>query len=207
MSVRWMRALGCGLGLWGVLSLGGVLREPQTQEAPSAKAGPERVEVPKELIGFDDGDSIAIRWNEKRTETVRILGIDTPEVLHLDHGIPYPQPFGPEAAAFLHGCILGATKVELLRSGQKDPFGRTLGYVFVDGKNYSVLAIQARFAVETVSHYGDNGLPKPAAACLAAAKKAGPVAFEAPYLYRKRMRKVTAWMKEQGTYPKASAPR
>ena len=59
----------------------------------------------------------------------------------------------------------------------------------------------ARLALESVSHYGDNGLPREAAEVLAAAEAAGPVPFEAPHLYRARMRELSRYMKEQGTYP------
>lgn len=172
--------------------------------APSsdvAAEGPTQVVVPKSALAFDDGDTLQIKWPGKDAETVRILGIDAPEVQHLEHNLPYPQPFGYEAAGFLRGCLAVADKVELLRAKEKDPFGRTLGYIFLDGKNYSVLAVNARLAVESVSHYGDNGLPKPAAQVLAAAKKAGPVPFEAPYRYRRRMKSVASWMKKQGIYP------
>jgi len=163
---------------------------------------PERTQVPKALIAFDDGDTIEIRWpTSDDPEVVRILGIDAPEVQHLDHDIPYAQPFGEKAAGFLEGALAVARKIELLRSGQKDDYGRTLGYLFLDGRNYSVLVLRARLAVETVSHYGDNGLPEPAAACLAAAKEAGPVAFEPPYRYRARMRAVTRRLREEGRYP------
>ena len=161
---------------------------------------PERTKVPAERVRFDDGDSLAIEWPDGREE-VRILGIDAPEVQHLDHDIPYAQPFGEKAAGFLEGALAVARKIELLRSGQKDDYGRTLGYLFLDGRNYSVLVLRARLAVETVSHYGDNGLPEPAAACLAAAKEAGPVAFEPPYRYRARMRAVTRRLREEGRYP------
>lgn len=170
-----------------------------------AKAGgKERVAVPAKLIRFDDGDSIDIRWS-KEAESVRIIGIDTPEVQHLDHDLPYPQPFGGEAAGFLRGCIAVADKIELLRSGKKDKYGRTLGYLFLDGKNYSVLAIRARLAYGPNPRFGDNGLPEEHAACLAAAAAAGPVAFEEPWLYRKRMRAVATWMKANGTYPRGPA--
>lgn len=162
----------------------------------------DRVPVPKELISFDDGDTIDIAWKGKARETVRILGIDTPEVLHLEHNLPFPQPFGDEAAGFLRGAMAVADQVELLRSGQKDPFGRTLGYVYLDGKNYSALVLSARLAVESVTRYGDNGMPEQAAECLAAAKAAGPVPFEDPHTYRRRMRKVSEFMKKEGTYPK-----
>ena len=63
-----------------------------------------------------------------------------------------------------------------------------------------------RLAAESVSHYGDNGLPAPAAAVLAAAKEAGPVPFEAPFRYRRRMRDVTKWLKANGAYPACPPP-
>ena len=114
-----------------------------------------------------------IRWSDKDTEIVRILGIDTPEIRRLEHNLPYDQPFGPEARAFAQGAFAAATDVELLRSPTLDPYDRTLAYLFINGRNYSVLAIKARFSGETVSHYGDNGLPKEAAEVMAAAKEAG----------------------------------
>ncbi len=166
-----------------------------------AEARSPAVDVPKSLLRFDDGDTVAIHWTRRREE-VRILGIDTPEVMHLEHELPYPQPFGYEAAGFLRGCIAVADRVQLLRSGQKDPYGRTLGYLLLDGKNYSVLAVTARMAVENVSHYGDNGMPAQAARVRAAAKTAGPVPFEPPHQYRKRMKAVSKWMQERGSYPK-----
>ncbi len=168
---------------------------------PQAGAEERSVDVPKALLRFDDGDTVAILW-KKGVEEVRILGIDTPEVMHLEHELPYPQPFGYEAAGFLRGCIAVSDRVQLLRSGQKDPFGRTLGYLLLDGKNYSVLVVKARLAVENVSHYGDNDMPTQAAQVRKAAKTAGPVPFEPPHQYRKRMRAVSKWMREKGSYPK-----
>jgi endonuclease YncB( thermonuclease family) len=187
--------------LLGVALVAAVLWPHPGLLSPARAEDRERVPVPKAALLLDDGDSVAIRWKEG-IETVRLLGIDAPETLHLEHDIPYPQPFGGDAAAFLAGCVAGATRVELVRSGQKDPYGRTLGYLWLDGRNYSVTALEARLAVETVGHFGDNGFPEEAAACLAAAKAAGPVAFEEPHLYRRRMKAVSKWMKERGLYPR-----
>jgi hypothetical protein len=61
-----------------------------------------------------------------------------------------------------------------------------------------VAIVGARLAAESVSHYGDNGLPKEAAEVLGAAKAAGPVPFEPPHLFRARMRELTKWMQEKG---------
>ncbi len=174
----------------------------EEEETPSP-VPPSRIEVPLSHVEHDDGDSLAIRWPQGR-EIVRILGIDAPEVMHLEHDIPYDQPFGPKAAGFLEGALAVAGKVELLRSGRKDPYGRTLGYLFLDGKNYSVLLLRARLAVETISYYGDGGLPDEAARCLAAGRDAGPVPFEAPHRYRARMRELSARLREEGRYPGAA---
>lgn len=180
--------------------------------APSALAQdvPSRVEsrpslvkvaVPPGILDVDDGDTVTLRWTGGEIETVRILGIDCPETRHPEHDIPYDQPFGPEAQAFAAGVFATAQRVEILRAATPDPYGRTLAYLFVDGRNYSTLAIAARLAVESVTAFGDNGLPAEAAAVMAAARAAGPVAFEAPHLYRARMRAVSAWLKSKGLYP------
>jgi endonuclease YncB( thermonuclease family) len=171
--------------------------EPKPQPRPSGT----RVPVDPAAIEIDDGDSLLIRWSKADLETVRILGIDTPETRHLEHNLPYAQPFGPEARAFAMGALALATKVELLRAKTLDPYGRTLGYVFLNGRNYSVLVLSARLAEETVGRYGDNGFASEAAEVTAAAKAAGPLPFESPAAYRGRMRELTKWMKEHGQYP------
>jgi endonuclease YncB( thermonuclease family) len=153
------------------------------------------------LVRVDDGDTVVIRWSAQDAEQVRILGIDTPETRHVEHEIPYDQPFGREAEAFARGAFAAARRIELRRSSTLDPFGRTLGYLWIDGRNFSVMAVEARLAEESVTRYGDNGLPQEAAEVLAAAKKAGPLPFEPPGAYRARMRDVSRWMKERGLYP------
>jgi endonuclease YncB( thermonuclease family) len=168
---------------------------------PQPRPHGSRVPVDPSLIRIDDGDTVNIHWRKGDTEIVRILGIDTPETRHLEHDIPYAQPFGEEARVFAKEAFADAKRVELLRSATLDPYRRTLGYVFVDGRNYSVLIVRARLALESISHYGDNGLPKEAAEVLAAAEAAGPVPFEPPHRYRARMRELSEYMKEQGTYP------
>jgi micrococcal nuclease len=193
----------------GVFLLAGSLHGLHAQQAaPQAAAKAQvrphsaRVAVDARLIQVDDGDTVLIRWSkEPEGETVRLLGIDTPETRHIEHDIPYDQLFGPEARAFMRGVVAAATRVELLRASTVDPYGRTLGYLFVDGRNASVLIIEARLAYESVTQFGDNGFPSEAAAVKAASERAGPLPFEPPYQFRGRMRDVTKWMKAQGLYP------
>jgi micrococcal nuclease len=168
---------------------------PAQEKADRVQPRPalQRIEVAAGIIDVGDGDTVVIRWGDDDRERVRILGIDTPEVAHPDYGMPYDQPFGREAAAFAAGVFAVADKVELLRADETDPYGRTLGYIFVNGRNYSVLAVTAGLAVETVSHYGDNGLAEEAEAVLAAARETGPVPFEEPFRFRRRMRDLSDW--------------
>jgi micrococcal nuclease len=181
---------------------------PQTAVQRPADARPElkpqprphgtRVAVDPARVVVDDGDTVVINWRKDDFETIRVLGIDTPETRHLEHNLPYAQSFGPEARGFALGAFMTAERIELLRAATLDPYGRTLGYLFLDGRNYSVLVVRARLAEESVTFYGDNGFPNEAAAVLAAAKEAGPLPFESPHLFRARMREVTKWMEEHG---------
>lgn len=170
----------------------------QRQNRAQPRAHGQKVPVPLDKIVVDDGDTVDILWGGNDREVIRILGIDTPEIAHPEHDLPYPQSFGYEAMAFAKGAFAAATKVELLRASTLDPYGRTLGYLFINGMNYSPLIVRARLAEESVSRYGDNGLPEEAAKVLAAAKEAGPMPFESPGSHRRRMREVSRWLKETG---------
>ena len=186
------------LGALGARTAQAQAAEPRPKPSPQTRPHSMRVPVDPLRIQVDDGDTVVIQWSKDDREIVRILGIDTPETRHLEHNLPYAQSFGPEARAFAQGAFAVATQVELLRASTIDPYGRTLGYLFLNGRNYSVLVVQARLSAETVTFYGDNGLPNEAAEVLAAAKTAGPVPFEPPHVFRGRMRDVSKWMKENG---------
>lgn len=177
-------------------------KSERNQAKPQPRPHGERVKVDPASIDIDDGDSIVIKWKDQEPETVRILGIDTPETRHIEHNIPFDQPTGPEARAFAHGAFAAATEIELLRASTLDPYGRTLGYLFINGKNYSTLVLRAHLAVESITPYGDNGFPEIAREILATAKEAGPANFEPPYQYRNRMRKLSDWLKQNHQYPK-----
>jgi endonuclease YncB( thermonuclease family) len=197
MTRRIGSALGLALCLLTLSAPAIRAADPKSQ----ARAHGSRVEVPADRIRVDDGDTVTIEWPDGDVEVVRILGIDSPETQHVEHNLPYDQSFGREAAGFARGAFAVATKVELLRASMEDPFERTLGYVFLNGRNYSELILRARLAEESVTRYGDNGLPAEAETCLRAAREAGPLPFESPGAYRKRMREVTNWMRAQGLLP------
>ena len=182
----------------------GAAAQPQG-DRPKANAqsrpNGQRVKVDPSLVVVEDGDTVIIRWPGAEAEIVRILGIDTPETRRLEHNLPFDQPFGKEAHAFAQGAFAAASEIELLRCPTLDPYDRTLAYLFINGRNYSIMVIKARYSTETVTHYGDNGLPEEAALVKAAAKDIGPLPFEPPHVYRARMRDLTNMMKQKGQYP------
>ena len=123
----------------------------------------KRVAVTPDRLRVMDGDTAEIRWSAADVETVRVLGIDTPELFTRDStGGARRDPRGTEALGFARGAFAMADRVELLRCRNRDRFRRTLGYFFLDGRNYSVMVIEARLARETISRYGDNGLAREA---------------------------------------------
>ena len=175
--------------------------QARPQPSPQPRAHGRRVELDPRQVTVDDGDTVFVRWGQGDEETVRILGIDTPETRHPEHGLPMAQPFGPEARAFAQGAFATATRVELLRSATLDPYGRTLGYLFLNGQNYSLLVLRARLAEESVTRYGDNGLPQEAAEVLKAAADQGPLPFESPDTFRRRWREVGKAWQQRGEQP------
>ena len=170
-------------------------------QGPAAPARRACESIPT-TITVEDGDGIIIRWSDQDSEIIRILGIDTPECRRVEHNLPYDQPFGPEARAFAQGAFAAANEVELLRTSTLDPYGRTLAYAFINGRNYSLMVIKAGYSTETVSHYGDNGLPRESAEVIAAAKTA-PVAVRTPSSISCGLGcgTLTEWMKQNGKVP------
>jgi endonuclease YncB( thermonuclease family) len=119
-----------------------------------------------------DGDTVEISWSATERETVRVLGIDAPELFEGGRGGHVRSAAGMEARGFARGTFAAARRVELLRAAERDRYRRTLGYFFLDGRNYSVLALRHGMARETISRFGDNGFPREAAEVMDAGRRA-----------------------------------
>ncbi len=81
------------------------------------------------IAHFVDGDTIAIKMNGA-TETVRMIGVDTPETHRPNTPV---QCFGPQAADFTKNLI-GASSVRLQADSldtNRDRYGRLLRYVYL----------------------------------------------------------------------------
>ena len=145
------------------------------------------VELDKAKIEFDDGDTISYDFTAAEgvvdsrgwplSGEIRLLGFDTPETLHPQHGIFYDQPYGLQASALTRRVILAAKTIELRTSLALDRHGRLLAHILIDGKLLSIIHIEAGLAYETASLYPDDHKPYPdlAQKVLAAWASASPI--------------------------------
>jgi len=141
------------------------------------------IRIDTAAIRPDDGDTFFYK-----NLTIRVLGIDAPEIIHKEHGIFEDQPYGRKAAAMTINVLQKAKIVEYVPF-QNDKYGRLLAHVFVDGKLLAVHLIRAGLAYETVSYYGNNGFPVIAGKIVKAAHESPRPRFERPYKWRRRHQK------------------
>jgi endonuclease YncB( thermonuclease family) len=88
-----------------------------------------------------DGDTIIVSANSDKV-TIRLVGIDAPETSKKKH--EPGQPFSQKSTKYLAGLVLNkSVDVKSYGTGR---YGRTLGVVFVDGKNVNLEMIKAGLA-------------------------------------------------------------
>src|ERR1700760_2642189 len=75
-----------------------------------------------------DGDTLEVRLDDGDVETVRLIGVDTPETVKPDTPV---QCFGPQASAFEHAHTEGRRVRLVVGVEPRDFYGRLLAYVFV----------------------------------------------------------------------------
>jgi endonuclease YncB( thermonuclease family) len=105
---------------------------------PPAAAANDDVDRPNQCKVFDivDGDTFTCDFNHdgiitRKTEKVRMLYIDTPELHHSKRNpTGEPQPFSKEAAAYTKNQLLGKTVFLRYDKKPEDRYGRKLALVY-----------------------------------------------------------------------------
>jgi len=135
-SVRWR------LALLVVVPLAGAMLHPPGAAGLDA-AQPQTATV----MHVVDGDTVRVRL-DGRELTVRLIGVDTPELHGPDDPHGAPQPFAREASAFAHAQLDGRTvRLELEPGEHLDRYGRTLAYVFLpDGSCFNRTLVRQGYA-------------------------------------------------------------
>ena len=90
-----------------------------------------------------DGDTVVVAFSDGSTDTVRLLGVDTPET----HDPRKPvQCFGPEAAAFTRARLTGRVVQLVDDIESRDLYGRRLSYVLLDGEPFEEVLLRRGYA-------------------------------------------------------------
>jgi micrococcal nuclease len=95
-----------------------------------------------------DGDTLDVQFDNGRSERLRLIGIDTPEVVDPRRPV---QCYGNEASAHAHELLDGQPiAVELDPSqGERDIYGRLLAYAWLaDGRNFGEVMLADGYAHE-----------------------------------------------------------
>ena len=88
-----------------------------------------------------DGDTITVTQNGFKSK-IRLVGIDAPEKSRKKH--EPGQPFSQASTKYLAALVLNKN-VDIVSYGT-DRYGRTLGVVYVDGKNVNLEMVKAGLA-------------------------------------------------------------
>jgi len=119
------------------------LAAPGLVAASTAAPPSERVLVTDVI----DGDTIKV-LRGRRQDTVRLIGVDTPETGRPDTPVQF---FGPEASLFTRRSLLEKRvrlefEVPDRKGGGRDKYRRALAYVFTDeGKNFNLELVRHGF--------------------------------------------------------------
>lgn len=110
-----------------------------------------------EVVRVVDGDTIVVKLSDKKTERVRLIGIDTPEMDASQNG---PREYGSlsqdhlaewaqKAKAFTAEQLLHDTVTISYDpvAGERDRYDRVLGYVTLsDGRDFNLVLIKEGYA-------------------------------------------------------------
>ncbi len=96
------------------------------------------------IVQVVDGDTAVVKL-QNQTETIRLIGVDTPETVHPTKPV---ECFGPQASAFTKLTLKKGVRVKLVRDVEpRDKYSRLLVYLYLaDGTLFNQLLIDRGFA-------------------------------------------------------------
>lgn len=117
-----------------------VIRAKHRAEARAKRRARRTVLVSRVI----DGDTIEVQL--KGTTDVRLIGIDTPETVHPSEPV---RCFGPAASSFTKRTLEGEMVRLEYDVERTDQYGRTLAYVFSDGRLFNETLVARGYAQVT----------------------------------------------------------
>ena len=120
----------------------------------------DRTEFSGTVTEIVDGDTLKVRFENGRTETVRLLGVDTPEVhtevspdefegiTDSDRGRSWLQDWGSKASSYAKQTLSGKTIRVVVdeEADRRGNYGRLLAYVYVEGEMFNEQLLKRGYA-------------------------------------------------------------
>jgi micrococcal nuclease len=106
------------------------------------------ISITGRVIRVYDGDTIQVQLDSGKTETIRFLGIDTPESYKTRFG--YTEYLGDEAKTYIKQILYNKmVRIESYKKNDdlyRDRYGRILGYVYCDNRDISLQLLERGLA-------------------------------------------------------------
>jgi len=126
----------------GALLLGAILGLFPTLSRPSDRAPKPPISV--RVVRVVDGDTVVVCCLAGLPESVRYIGINTPETHHATRGV---EAYGKEAAGANNWLVGGKTVRLEFDVQQRDRYGRLLAYLYLeDGTFVNAWLVQQGYA-------------------------------------------------------------
>ncbi len=114
-----------------------------------AWAAPDTTREPAAVVEVVDGDTVKVRLLSGPVETLRLIGLNTPETVDLRRPV---ECFGREASAQAKELLPRGVRVELeadSTQGNRDRYLRLLRYLWLpDGRNFAEVMIRDGYGPE-----------------------------------------------------------
>lgn len=123
--------------------------------SPSGAQASERVSG--RVMRAVDGDTLEVRLDDGDVETVRLIGVDTPETVKPDTPV---QCFGPRASAFEHRFSEGKRVRLVVGVEPRDVYGRLLAYAWIGHRFLEVELLRRGLARTLTFHPNDRFAPR-----------------------------------------------
>ena len=146
-----LAAAAAWIGTTGDAPLYHLWRTPTPTLAVTAAAGdwppcvPRAGAMPARVVRVIDGDTI-IAALPTGNDTVRLLGVNAPEVPHPQYGKPTGEPGGEEATQWLRATLAAAGDIYIAPARGRDKYGRLLAYIIADGHLVNADLLRAGWA-------------------------------------------------------------
>lgn len=125
-----------------------VVQSTPTPQATTNSTNAAAVAVRPTVVKVADGDTITVKFPDGKEQSVRLLGVDTPETVDPRKTV---QCFGRESSEFTKTQLLGKEVVlePDATQGDVDRYNRLLRYVYTtDGSFFNLQLLQEGYATE-----------------------------------------------------------